>query len=60
MNLLKIKKTYEKRAYNIEDVVRLDSKILSFGQFISGQNTGNVIEVTNKTNKTQTFHLEID
>ena len=50
-NLLMSRKKCEKKAYNIDDVVSSDVKILSFGQFISGQNLGNVIELTNKTNE---------
>ena len=38
----------------------VDQKIISFGQFISGQNLGNRLSFTNKTDKEQTFSLTID
>ena len=59
-NLLMTRKKCEKKTITIDDIVKTDSRILSFGQFISGQNLGNVIEVTNKTNMKQTFQFEID
>ena len=40
-NLLKSRKTCEKRVDDIEHMVEVDSPIISFGQFISGQNLGN-------------------
>ncbi len=49
-NLLKSRKTCEKRKLNITDLVSVDQKIVSFGQFISGQTLGNRLLVTNKTN----------
>ena len=40
-NLLKSRKTCEKRVDDIEQMVEIDSPIITFGQFISGQNLGN-------------------
>ena len=59
-NLLKSRKTCEKKQLNITDVATVDQKIISFGKFISGQNLGNELVVTNKTDKEQTFTLSID
>ena len=59
-NLLKSRKTCERRQLNITEVASVDQKIISFGQFISGQNLGNELLITNKTDKEQTFSLSID
>ena len=59
-NLLKSRKTCERKRLNINEVASVDQKIISFGQFISGQNLGNELLITNKTNKEQTFSLSID
>ena len=40
-NLLKSRKTCEKRMDDINQMIEVDSPIISFGQFISGQNLGN-------------------
>ena len=40
-NLLKSRKTCEKRVDDIEQMIEIDSPIITFGQFISGQNLGN-------------------
>lgn len=59
-NLLKSRKTCEKKHLNITDVLHVNQKVISFGQFISGQNLGNELRLTNKTNKEQSFTLAID
>ena len=59
-NLLKSRKTCEKKQLDISDVVSIDQKIISFGRFISGQNLGNELLVTNKTDKEQTFTMNIE
>ena len=59
-NLLKSRKTCEKKQLDISDVVSVDQKIISFGRFISGQNLGNELLVTNKTDKEQTFTMNIE
>jgi hypothetical protein len=45
---------------NITEIAGVDQKIISFGQFLSGQNLGNRLAVSNKTFNLQTFSLEID
>ena len=59
-NLLKSRKSCEKKQLNITDVVSVDQKVISYGQFISGQNLGNEVTVTNKTDKEQSFSVGID
>ena len=59
-NLLKSRKTCEKRVDDIEQMVEIDSPIITFGQFISGQNLGNQLTITNKTNVKKTFELKLD
>ena len=59
-NLLKTRKTCEKRQFNVFDIAAVDQKILSFGQFISGRTIGNQITLTNKTGREQTFSLAFD
>ena len=59
-NLLKSRKTCEKRQLNISELAEVDQKIMSFGKFFSGQNLGNYVSVSNKSKQEQTFSLEID
>lgn len=59
-NLLQSRKTCVKRQLEISDVVRVSTTIVSFGQFTSGQNLGNEIVITNKTDQEQTFALSLD
>ena len=42
-NLLKSRKSCEKRVQDIEHLVEVDTPIMTFGQFMSGQNLGNQI-----------------
>ena len=41
-------------------MVDIDTPIMTFGQFMSGQNLGNQIQITNKTDSKRTFELSID
>ena len=59
-NLLKSRKTCEEREINITDIVVVEQKIVTFGQYISGQSLGNEIYIYNKTSNEQTFTLSID
>ena len=44
-NLLKSRKTCEERELNITDIVSVEQKIVTFGQYISGQSLGNEIYI---------------
>lgn len=59
-NLLKSRKTCEKKHLNITDFASVDQKIISFGQYISGQTLGNRLQIANKTNKELTFSILVD
>ena len=59
-NLLKTRKSCERRQLNINEIVQVDQKIVTFGRFISGQTLGNRITIMNKTAREQMFVLEID
>ena len=59
-NLLRSRKTCEKRTDDIDQMIEVDSPIITFGQFISGQNLGNQLTITNKTNCKKTFELKLD
>ena len=58
-NLVK-SRNYEERFMNITDIVLVEQKIVTFGQYISGQSLGNEIYIYNKTSSEQTFTLTID
>ena len=58
--MLKTRKSCEKRVQDIQHIVEVDSPIMTFGQFMSGQNLGNQIQITNKTGAKRTFELSID
>ena len=59
-NLLKSRKTCERRQLNITELVKVNQSLISFGQFLSGKTLGNKLQLTNKTAKDQTFIVCID
>ena len=56
-NLLKSRKTCEQKRLNITELIQVDQKVISFGQFTSMQTLGNRLLITNKTDQQQTFSM---
>ena len=48
------------RQLSINELVGVEQKIVTFGQFISGQSLGNELYVYNKTSSEQKFTLAVD
>ena len=50
----------EEELISLDQIVEIDSQIMSYGKFISGKILGSTLMLTNKTSAEQSFEVKVD